>query len=108
MGGVKRFDGGDLPESALDAIEVALSLPFDESAIRRFYLVTDAAFHEPGLSGARAPDIVARLEREQVLLNVFSRAEFRDAYGGLVGDCGKFQELQDFGKVLAEGRILED
>jgi hypothetical protein len=108
VGGVKRFDGGDLPESALDAIEVALTLPFQENAIRRFYLVTDASFHEPSLSGARVPDIVARLEREHVLLNVFSRAEFRDAYAGLVGDSGKFQQLQEFGNVLAEGRILED
>lgn len=55
---VNRIDGGDLPESALDAIEVALDLTFDADATRRFYPVTDADYHELTQSVARAVDLV--------------------------------------------------
>jgi von Willebrand factor type A domain len=105
---IKRFDGGDLPESALDALEQALELPFEAGAIRRFYLVTDAQFHEPARSGARASDLAARLEKENVLLSVFSRSEYAADYAKLLGPSGKFQEIESFGAVLSEGRALED
>ena len=105
---IKRFDGGDFPESALDALEEALLLPFDEHAVRRFFLVTDATYHEPAQSGATAADIVARLEEERVLLSVFSRPQYQDDYGKLLAETGKFQEIENFGKVLSEGRVLED
>ncbi len=108
VAGVARFDGGDLPESALDAIEAALALPFQQGAIRRFYLVTDARFHDPAKSGAKAADILARLEKEQVLLNVFSRSEYLADYAKLLGSSGKCYEMKEFGKLLTEGRILED
>lgn len=105
---VKRFDGGDLPESALDAIEAALSMPFANNSMRLFYLVTDAQFHALSKSGATVADIVKRLEHEHVILNVFSRTEFESDYAPLLNNSGKFQKLEDFGKVLTEGRILED
>jgi hypothetical protein len=105
---LKRFDGGDFPESALDALEQALTLPFEAGTIRRFYLVTDAQFHEPSRSGARASEIGARLEEEKILLHVFSRAEYAADYAKLLGASGKFQEIESFGNVLSEGRILED
>lgn len=105
---VQRFDGGDLPESALDALEEALKLPFDPQAIRRCYLVTDAEFHEPARSGATAAQIAARLQQQRVLLSVFSRPQAEQAYRKLLGGSGKFQEIENFGKVLSEGRILED
>jgi len=105
---VSRYDGGDLPESALDAIEAALKLPFDDSAMRRFYLVTDATFHAPAASGASAADLAARLEEERVHLEVFSRPQFEQDYRVLLGASGKFFEVENFGKVLEEGRVLED
>jgi hypothetical protein len=105
---IKRFDGGDFPESALDALEEALALPFNEGAIRRFYLVTDAEFHEPTSSGLRASDVGARLESERILLSVFSSPEYQAQYTKLLGTSGKFQELSSFGEVLAQGRVLED
>ena len=90
---MKRFDGGDLPESALDALEVALALPFDPKAMRPLYLVTDAPYHEPAKSGATAKDIADRLAKEQVLLYVFSRPEYAADYARVIGDSGRFQEL---------------
>ena len=106
--GIKRFDGGDLPESALDALEEALTIPCDPAAIRRFYLVTDAPFHDPARTGATARQIAQRLEAERVVLHVFSRREYRQEYVRLLGDSGRFQEIESFGKVLSEGCILED
>jgi hypothetical protein len=104
---LQRFDGGDLPESALDALEEALDLPFDAGSIRRFYLVTDAQFHEPTSKGTRASAIAARLERSKVLLTVFSKEEFRREYEKLGGSV-HFQEIEGFGQALSEGRVLED
>jgi len=108
VGRVKRFDGGDLPESALDALEEALNLPLDRDAVRRFYLVTDARFHEPARSGATVADIAARLQDQRVLLYVFSRRQYEADYAGLLGETGRFQEIENFGNVLGEGRVLED
>jgi hypothetical protein len=108
VGSVRRFDGGDLPESSLDALEMALSLPMGSNATRRFYLVTDAQYHEPTKSGAKVADIVARLAQENVLLNVFTRQEFAADYAALVGHSGNVEAIEAFGEVLSEGRILED
>jgi len=105
---VERFDGGDLPESALDALEKALELPLEEKALRRFYLVTDAAYHEPTESGATAEDLCKRLQEQRVLLRVFSHRKFKTDYERLLGETGRFQEIENFGKVLSEGRVLED
>jgi hypothetical protein len=105
---VKRFDGGDLPESALDAIEEALRLPYAEGALRRLYLVTDAEYHEPTRTGLTAEQIGARLEENQVMLRVFSKREFETDYAKLLGETGKFQEIEHFGQVLSEGRLLGD
>lgn len=106
--GIQRFDGGDLPESSLDALEEALSLPFDAEAIRLFYLVTDAPPHDPAQSGATAARIAQRLHDHRVVLHVFSRREYRGDYAGLLARGGRFQPIESFGKTLQEGRVLED
>ena len=108
VSGIGRFDGGDFPESALDALEEALTLRFAEGAIRRFYLVTDAAFHEPTRSGLRAADLAARLESQRVLLHVFGRSQHEEEYRTLLGESGRFEEIENFGRMLSEGRVLED
>lgn len=105
---ISRYDGGDLPESALDALEVALDLPFKEDAMRRIYLVTDATFHSPAASGATPVDIGSRLEQQRVLLEVFSRPQFERDYRTLLGTAGRFHEVENFGTALEEGRVLED
>jgi hypothetical protein len=108
VAGVKRFKGGDLPESALDALEEALRLPLDDGAVRHFYLVTDADYHAPTQLGATPAAIARRLEEKRVLLRVFSRAQFEESYRKLLGDTGRFDEIENFSKVLGEGRLLED
>ena len=105
---LRRFDGGDLPESALDAIAEALRLPLDDGALHYFYLVTDASFHAPTQNGESVETIARRLREQRVMLRVFSRAEFSRQYAPLLGTAGRFDEIEEFGKVLSEGRILED
>jgi hypothetical protein len=105
---LRRFDGGDFPESALDALETALALPMDGNAIRRFYLVTDATYHEPTRTKATAERIAAKLEERNILLHVFSKPEFKEDYEKLLGETGRFWEIENFGGVLSEGRVLED
>ena len=105
---LRRFDGGDLPESALDALEEALRLPLDEGALHYFYLVTDAGFHAPTQSGETVETIAQRLGEKRVMLRVFSRAEYASQYAPLLGTAGRFDEIEEFGKVLSAGRILED
>jgi hypothetical protein len=41
-------------------------------------------------------------------LSVFSRAELEGDYRDLLGQTGRFQEIENFGTVLSEGRVLED
>lgn len=108
VAGIKRFDGGDLPESALDALEQGMSLSFTPGAMRLFYLVTDAPYHDPARSGASGAEVARRLQAASVLLYVFSRREFQGDYARLIGESGRFQEIGGFGKVLSEGCILED
>ena len=108
VGRIERFDGGDFPESALDALEEALKLPFDQGAIRRFYLVTDARYHEPSRSGQSAADVAAKLEEARVFLHVFSRSQYEDDYRKLLARTGRFDEIENFGRMLSEGRVLED
>jgi hypothetical protein len=105
---LKRFAGGDEPESALDALEEVLKLPFGEHASRQIYLATDAPYHEPSQSGATAADIAGRLAEQRLVLYVFSKAQYEENYKRLLGDAGKFQEIDDFGKALSQGRLLED
>ena len=105
VGAVQRFDGGDLPESSLEAIAEALKLPLAEESMRRFYLVTDAAFHEA--TPTAAAEIAKQLLNERVLLSVFTQAEFQDDYARIT-DPENIQSIEDFGQVLSDGRILED
>jgi hypothetical protein len=105
---IRRFDGGDLPESALDALEVALTLPFAEAASPRLYLVTDAQYHEPTKSGVTLPALVQKMAERHILLSVFTREEFHPDYRKLTAGSGNVQALEDFGQVLSEGRVLED
>jgi hypothetical protein len=105
---VKRFDGGDLPESALDVLEEGVKLPLDPEAMRLFYLVTDAPYHDPGQAGIKAETVAVKLRDARVQLQVFGRMEYRKDYEKLMSDEGRFQEIEDFGKVLSEGRVLED
>ncbi len=101
-----RFDGGDLPDSALDALEESLKLKLDKNSARCFYLVTDAPYHEPTRSGKTAEQFAEELKKRRVLLRVFSKPEYEKDYAKLLGETGRFIPIRSFGQVLREGHIL--
>lgn len=109
---IQRFDGGDLPESALDALVEAMRLlekTGDTGSVKRFYLVTDESFHATTADGRFTAEEVGQLLRTKgILLDVFSRLEYSSLYEPLLGPWGHFWEIENFGKVLEEGRVLED
>jgi len=61
--GLNAAGGGDIPESSLDAVMLALKQPFDESASKVVVLITDAPPHVPDKE-SRSVDAVARAIRE--------------------------------------------
>lgn len=108
---IARFQGGDLSESVLDALSLAIEKvkKNSEGHVIRFYLVTDQAFHPQTADGSLNTAAVARaLEENRVMLEVFSHPRFRAQYEPLLGTCGRFREIENFGEVLSQGRFLED
>lgn len=108
---IARFQGGDLPESALDALEAAIVRigKNPEKHAVRFYLVTDQAFHpQTTESKLDAAALAQKLSESGVMLEVFARPRFKDDFLPLIGDCGHFREIENFGEVLMKGRFLED
>lgn len=103
-----RFERSGVHQSALDALEEGLSLPLDDGAMHLFYLVSDASYHDPSRNGATAADIAAKLDKAKVQLHVFSEPEYETDYRKVIVGGGKFQPMENFGKVLSEGRVLED
>ncbi|MDO4571075.1 MAG: VWA domain-containing protein [Planctomycetia bacterium] len=110
---IKRYGGGvDLEESALDALIEGVKLiekGSKRNSIRRFYLVTDESFHPQTAQGNLDAAAVGKVLRENgVHLDVFCRPAHRDSYAPLLGEQGNFMEIENFGDVLAQGRVLED
>jgi len=108
---VPRFEGGDLPESSLDALRLAIEKVKKNSqghAIR-FYLVTDQKFHPQTADGKDTTASIAKaLKENRIMLDVFCHQRFRADFEVLVGDCGRVREIENFGEVLSQGRFLED
>lgn len=108
---IPRFEGGDLPESSLDALRLAIEKVKEDSkghAIR-FYLVTDQKFHPVTADGKESTDSIAKaLMENRIMLEVFCHQRFQSDFTPLVGDCGHVREIENFGEVLSQGRFLED
>ncbi len=98
---IPRTYGGDIPESALDALETGVELlkseNVDENSKNIFILITDAPPHIPTESGKSAEDIVQMLEENKVTTYVAARRdmESRTAYEPLVAKDGKFYDLNE-------------
>ena len=109
---LERFDGGDLPESGLDALIEAMKLVEKSSPagnVRRFLLVSDESFHPVTADGKFDVSKVRQLMNDKgILLDVFSRPQHEGEYRKLLGEWGNFKEIENFGKVLEEGRLLEN
>ncbi len=98
---IPRTYGGDIPESALDALETGVELlkseNVDENSKNIFILITDAPPHIPTESGKSAEEIAQMLEENKVTTYVAARRdmESRTAYEPLVAKDGKFYDLNE-------------
>lgn len=96
-----RTYGGDIPESALDAVETALKLlessKNKEGSNNIFILITDAPPHIPTVSGKQVSDIVNELQKALVTTYVVSGKERKslDAYKPLTVSGGHYYSMDD-------------
>lgn len=85
--------GGDLNESALEAIDLGLRYSFRSDATKQFILLTDAPFHDKnsdGLSAHTSSGIKAALNSQNVRLSLISNSSAAPAYksAGLLTNNG--------------------
>ncbi len=98
---IPRTYGGDIPESALDALETSVELlnseKTEENSKNIFILITDAPPHIPTNSGKSVQDICDMLAENKVTTYVAARRdlESREAYGPLVESGGKYYDLNE-------------
>ena len=103
-----RFPDGPTLGSALDALEEALRMPFQEGSARRYFLVTDNGYHATTDRGATAAMLAERLAQKRIRLDVFSLPKWRADYELLLGTAGRFYPLERFGQLMPQGQVLED
>lgn len=98
---IPRTCGGDIPESALDALEtglVHLGKARDSDTFKNiFILITDAPPHIPTVSGKHVPDIVSELSEQGVTVYVVARKDRKslEAYEPLMVLGGTYYSMKD-------------
>jgi uncharacterized protein YfaP (DUF2135 family) len=86
---IPRTNGGDDPESPIDALERALPMHLRPGAVPCFVVITDASCHR----AADIPKMAKQLEERGVITHVVSRPEFEELYKPLCVKNGKFHSL---------------
>ncbi len=106
---IPRTCGGDIPESALDALETGLTLldkTKDKGRFKNiFVLITDAPPHIPTVSGKSVSDLVQELRDEDVTTYVVARRDRKSiaAYEPFTHPGGQYYSMQDdFYNILDE------
>jgi len=92
--GIPRQKGGDLPESALDALEAALGLHFEKSVPVVFFLITDADYHEPTATKATATGIASKIRERGIPTYIFSKSILLGRYRPFLAAGGRFYPIE--------------
>jgi Mg-chelatase subunit ChlD len=95
---VPRTQGGDDPESALEAIERALQMPLRDQAAVCFVLITDERCHNV----ARLPALANGLRARKIATYVVSQQNFSVLYSPLCVNGGQFYSISQarFDEIL--------
>jgi hypothetical protein len=95
---VPRNDGGDPPESSVDALDKALTLEFRPGASVCFVLITDARTHREH----ELQRIARTLQERKIVSFVVCRDEFRSIYETICLNGGVFKAIEeaDFATLL--------
>lgn len=98
---IPRTYGGDIPESALDAVETGVELvrgsKLDPSGKNIFILITDAPPHIPTVTGKSVNDVSNLLQSNNITTYVVARKDKLsiEAYDPLTQPNGKYYDLKD-------------
>lgn len=92
------LDGGDNPESSVDAIERALEMQFREDALICFIHITDAFTHR----SQRIESLAGELRDRGIMVCVVSRTQFQPVYQPLCVNQGEFFAIEqaNFSEIL--------
>jgi hypothetical protein len=93
-------NGGDPPESSVEAIEKAMEMEFRPHTRICFVHITDAGCHH----SERIPELAASLKENKVVTYVISQRNLRQLYSRLCVNGGSFYGIKDapFESILKE------
>lgn len=109
---LKDEGGGDVPESALDAISEALKFSFRKDTVRILVLITDAPYHEPSESGQTMDDLCREIKTQKIVAYVIGPdipgyIQLTDTMGGILFNIGR--DTESFRRILTSlGRSISD
>ena len=98
---IPRTCGGDIPESALDALETGMKLldkaKASEAYKNIFVLITDAPPHMPTVSGKHVADLIEELKAKDVAVYTVARRDRKslEAYEPLTALGGHYYSMED-------------
>ena len=94
---IPRTYGGDIPESSLEALEVAAKSMAQKDASNIFILITDAPPHIPTKTGKTAEEIAQLLQESGVTTYIAARQDrlSREGYTPLVKNSGKYYNMRE-------------
>jgi Mg-chelatase subunit ChlD len=100
VGRLELTDGGDIPESSVEALEKALDMKFRPHTRICFVHITDADCHNKG----RIRELVESLNDNKIVTYVISKKNLRTVYGKLCVNGGSFFGINDapFESILKE------
>jgi uncharacterized protein YfaP (DUF2135 family) len=101
---VPRTEGGDLPESAVDALERGMQNQFRDPCVKVFVLITDAPCHR----AEEIPNLARRLRKQGIKTHVVARESQRELYQPLYQGNGAFHALDDARFETLMGDIAEN
>lgn len=95
---VPRTNGGDYPESSLEAIRRALQMPLREYATHCFVLITDDRCHHAD----QIPEVAQSLTRREIVTYVVSQENLSNLYEPLCVRGGQFFAINkvNFDEIL--------
>jgi hypothetical protein len=91
VGGLQLLNGGDEPESTVEALRKALQIPFRPGAKVCFVHITDASCHH----AEKLPDVAEELKRRSITTYVVSQREWHNLYNQLCVHGGRFHAIED-------------
>lgn len=93
VGSLEVTGGGDNPESSVEALQRALTIPFRDGARVCMVHITDAGCHNTG----QLPTLARQLRDRAITTYVVSSDEFANLYTRLCNNGGQFYSIEDAG-----------